>query len=454
MALRITALLLIHLCFIPAACVVVLQTGRKSRVDWPQSLDRPPLRPAPSCARILVVSSYPAGVGHRVIALALALNAAKAARAMLAVEPSFWKSQRDGDAANEVGEFVRQAFGFVDGRLLSTEQLGAETASPRDERGGAPIQTQWGALRWASKHGIVEHTLNATVAADSCGIIALLETGWKACVDGWRAVWVPSEGVRRGWCTGAPSMEGALTAARPLIQALFAPYLRTYLQRQRSGSPATGAASSKQRSDLPPELSGSGSRTAHDHSSDSNADPRPSAVTLSVVWHIRLGDIQVEAGGALALRERMQSLAAAAAATQLRHLVLSETHFDASHPVFGVFYNTPGFAFQPLTGLSVADSFLRLTTADVLIHTGSSFATAAALAAPTGQVYLYSAPKEEPGSLDSGVYRVYRIAGESCIPWQVNGSLSPLDARTLTDQLRRRTEDVARGGVQLGEFPN
>jgi hypothetical protein len=95
-------------------------------------------------------------------------------------------------------------------------------------------------------------------------------------------------------------------------------------------------------------------------------------------------------------------------------------------------YRIKIFVFESLRG-NVEDVFMRLATPDILVHTGSSFASAAAAVATSSQIYLYSEPKE--GGIASPAYRVYFLEGPNCFYWQHNGSLTANQASKLSLQM-------------------
>ena len=65
-------------------------------------------------------------------------------------------------------------------------------------------------------------------------------------------------------------------------------------------------------------------------------------------------------------------------------------------------------------------TFKYLAAADMLVHTGSSFAVAAGTVADTSQVFLYSRPKET-AFLHDDYYNAYYLNG--CVPIQIDGSI-------------------------------
>ena len=71
--------------------------------------------------------------------------------------------------------------------------------------------------------------------------------------------------------------------------------------------------------------------------------------------------------------------------------------------------------------MDVADTFLHLRGADVLVHTGSSFVAAAAISAPGPQVYFQSPPKEAA----FGAYAHATQALQAALHVTDTGRLSP-----------------------------
>jgi hypothetical protein len=106
---------------------------------------------------------------------------------------------------------------------------------------------------------------------------------------------------------------------------------------------------------------------------------------LAVVWHVRCGDIVVDRGPEYFAR--VHALIAASGADHQDYVFWQGC--NASFP----------FLLQLLPSAIVVDSdadtaLLHMRAADVLVHSGSSFTSSAALAAPGPQLYFQSPPKE------------------------------------------------------------
>ena len=108
---------------------------------------------------------------------------------------------------------------------------------------------------------------------------------------------------------------------------------------------------------------------------------------LAVAWHLRCGDVVL-----VRLPEFFAGVRAAVAA--------------AGVPLRDYLFREPCAEFDFLRGLmpdaevvtaGVAETVRHLAAADVLVHTGSSLASAAALVAAGPQLYVQSPPKEGPG---------------------------------------------------------
>jgi hypothetical protein len=180
----------------------------------------------------------------------------------------------------------------------------------------------------------------------------------------------------------------------------------------------------------------------------------------TVVTHITLTD-----GG----RERFRRLAAAVSigigacnAAEVRHFILCERPIQRDDPVFAELFSLPGLARSEndriseggstppsvLWDMGPDESFAYLAGADVLMHTGSSFAVAAATVADPTQVFVYSPPKEttswakEAGGRleDDDSYKVYRLEGST--PAQADGTVLDRDMASFKARVSARTNGV------------
>ena len=122
---------------------------------------------------------------------------------------------------------------------------------------------------------------------------------------------------------------------------------------------------------------------------------------LSVAWHVRCGDIVVARGP-----EYFEGV----------HALIAASGVDHQHYVFWQGCNATFFFLRQIlpsaiiVDVDVDSAFQHMKGADVLVHSGSSFPSSAALAAPNPQLYFQSPPKEARWGGDSKVTYALRAA--------------------------------------------
>ena len=160
---------------------------------------------------------------------------------------------------------------------------------------------------------------------------------------------------------------------------------------------------------------------------------------LSVAWHVRCGDIVVDRGpgyfaGILAL--------------------IASSGVDHQHYVFWQGCNaTFSYLRQVLPSAVIVDAdadaaFRHMRGADVLVHSGSSFASSAALAAPAPQLYFQSPPKETRWGGDSKVTYALRAA----VNVGADGLLEPFQSFAVDAAARAAASASASGDGSGGEL--
>jgi hypothetical protein len=413
--------------------------------------------PDPACPNLFVITSDPGGVGHRMGALAFGIAAAEAAGAAVVLDDALWEAERqqggglgylrtllgldmflsarelglglarEGDGDNKRAQDPPQSAKSLRSTLLMPKSSSA-VPSWRDDFTAPSFVTRWGSLLSAPPS-----TLEAAAhaARSTCGAVFRVRSGsGGACT-------FPDSGDT-GWCFQA--FHGGFQAARAVLRTLYA---RTEYSRRpltRFGVEAAGGGDASPLRRRPPYL--------------------------VVAWHIRNGDITLTDGG----RERFRRLAAAVSigveacnAVEVRHFILCERPIQRDDPVFSDLFSLPGLARSSendrisggastppsvLWDMEPDESFAYLAGADVLVHTGSSFAVAAATVADPTQVFVYSPPKEtaswakEAGGRleDDDSYKVYRLEGST--PAQADGTVLDRDMASFKAQVRARANRV------------
>lgn len=359
-------------------------------------LQLPPFSSGACCKRAVLASTDLGGIGHRILAFALALDLANRTDAALVLDPSFFIP----GLADRVYPYLRLLTGLD--RFVTLLEL-------REESSGAArsFSTPWGRLQLKETATLEEaaHTL-----ASSCDVMVKAETGdGNSCRD--------SVTGRRDWCLSI-GVPGALQRVRSLLRTLYV-----------SGpAPLIGL----------PFFTTDCSR-------------------LRVAWHIRHGDISLHqneeywqrlhasVNGALrqadALLLTKDGSEITAASTRdddadagIDHYIFSEEPIEAGSGTFSFLYQLPGFRFTNVHGGEAEQILMHLAAADVLVLSGSSLpVVAAALADPEGQVSLFAAPKESQQPRD-GPYRMLLLDGQLEI--QPDGSLSADDVQALAQRVR------------------
>jgi hypothetical protein len=421
--------------------------------------------PDPACPNLFVITSDPGGVGHRMGALAFGIAAAEAAGAAVVLDDALWEAERqqggglgylrtllgldmflsarelglglarEGDGGSNISQdpspAVESGVSAQTAKSLRSTLLTPKSSSAvpswREDFTAPSFVTRWGSLLSAPPS-----TLEAAAhaARSACGAVFRVRSGsGGACT-------FPDSGDT-GWCFQA--FHGGFQAARAVLRTLYA---RTEYSRRpltRFGVEAAGGG---------------------------DASPLRRPPYLVVAWHIRNGDITLTDGG----RERFRRLTAAVSigvgacnAAEVRHFILCERPIQRDDPVFADLFSLPGLARSSendrisggastppfvLWDMEPDESFAYLAGADVLVHTGSSFAVAAATVADPTQVFVYSPPKEtaswakEAGGRleDDDSYKVYRLEGN--IPAQADGTMRDTDMASFKARVRARAKGV------------
>jgi hypothetical protein len=159
---------------------------------------------------------------------------------------------------------------------------------------------------------------------------------------------------------------------------------------------------------------------------------------LVVAWHVRYGDITLYPDRA-AWVQLVNSVQLCTSHVKTQDFFFSERPISQEDSIFGFLFEIEGFKFTYVPGLSAADTFKYLSAADMLVHTGSSFVSAAGSVADSSQVFVYSRPKET-AALNDAYYWAY-FQNEN-IPAQLNGTFHDDDlARCrlrVTNRLKAR----------------
>jgi hypothetical protein len=374
-------LVLVLMCLWLPILLPAVQAPLSLRQRWRKPLVLFP--PRKECPNFLIVTSDAAGVGHRLGSIALAIALAGDSGAALVLDNALWLAPRSGpNIAPEDFEAFGDMF-MLPEHFLTAQELGF-TFNQQDALGtehnfwASSFATPWGQVRPAV-FPRVEATLEAV--RRSCGLVSVLPTGHGAC----ESPDVPGEPT---YCLSV--VQGGFERAASVIRALYA----------RS---ALAVEPVPQFSALPPG-------------------------TLAIAWHIRNGDI-VLAHQSAALSALIAQVLILTVHLPVQHFVVSEHPIAPTSLDFGFLFKLPGFSFHLIHGLHFSRAFAVLAAADVLVHTGSSFALAAAAAADASQVFLMMLPKEA-AQLGDRAYNVYRLS--KGLPVQRNGSLLPEDAQEFS----------------------
>lgn len=344
----------------------------------------------PACPNALLVTSDNAGLGHRISAIAVAIAISKGSKGALILDDSLWNTPRGvkGESMTFLKTLLRlEAF-------FSAKEMKIAHDFKRgfDGKFTVPVvETPQGTLRTVGPLPNQSCEDSIEMVKSGCNQVVLLPTGQP---------FTCREGTERVWCL--EDVPGAYDTSRAILSNLYAssPLRRRHiLGKRRDGS-------------------------------------------LVVAWHLRNDDIKLHNGtNSAAYFANVHSAlerASKAAGIPLAHYMVCEQAFSKSDKDYGHLYSIPGFTFQQLVRRSIADSFLFLVEADVLVTTGSSFANSAALLAPAGQVVLFSMPKESK-TIGDRAYRTYRLA--HAVGLRKDGSVSEGDIGMLTTKIMKRAAD-------------
>jgi hypothetical protein len=318
--------------------------------------------PDPACPNFLIVTSEPGGLGHRAGAIAIALSLAAETGASIVLDDGLWHDAR-----------YNQSLGYIYNLLglnsfLSTRDLGfvfskgpsAHTYKFSEES----YLTPWGRV-YPTYFNFVEQAIDAV--KNACFTVTLIPTGHSAC-----------------------SRLGSPHYCFEIVPRFF--------DRSRSILSALYARSQNHHKNIFPHF---------------NKDE------FVVAWHIRYGDIIIRPD-IFAWKILINDVQKCTSSIKTKHLIFSETPITPEDAIFGFLYKIQDFSFTVLDKMSSELTFKYLVAADMLIHTGSSFASAAGAVADISQVFLYSRPKET-AVLHDDYYNAYYLNG--CVPVQTNGSI-------------------------------
>jgi hypothetical protein len=371
-------------------------SGGTSEVPGPVILDedvfeRPPFAPLPGCPNFLVVSSTFAGMGHRLMAVAVALKLSRDTSAALVMDANLWAG-----GSPEHGE----GYGFLQSLLsppfLSTTDFGLSIDKEGMFTNQRQFESRWGVLLPSITES-VDHA--AMVAPDGCRNIIMFQTGHPRCTD-------PATGIRV-FCA----------YVQPYYYAAAKPYMRrVYEKSPLFGKPLT-------EFQLPRDA-------------------------LVVLWHIRNDDIKLHAREVDFFRVLREGVLAGLGGLSARHYVLSQYPIGEGDPNFGFLHTlgsgsngTPQFTF--LAGVGVEASLLHMVAVDVLVHTGSSFSLSAALISHPTQVHVYCAPKESK-EMGDAAYLGYLM--DDMVPVQLGGDVLEADQQRMVALTARRLKHRQAGG--------
>lgn len=378
----------------------------RSMHSWAH-LQTPPFAAESCCRRAIVASTDTGGVGHRILAFALALDLANRTNAALVLDSSFF-----------MPGFADRVYPYL--RLLMSLDRFVTLLELREESNGAArsFATPWGSLQFRETETLEDAARDLT---STCGSMVTAKAGsGNSCRDS-------ATGVK-DWCMSI-GVPGALQRARSTLRSLY-----LYGPAPRIGLPFFTASRDCSR--------------------------------LRVAWHIRHGDIsllqseaywqRLHAAVDSALRSSALQLQPSSGSKRtaghdhdddedagVDHYIFSERPIEAEGGPFAFLYRLPGFRFTNVHGGEAEQILMHLAAADVLVQSGSSLpVVAAALADPDAQVSLFAAPKESKQPRD-GPYRMLLLDGQLEIG--PDGSLTPEDIQSLALRVKAlRSPDAAR----------
>lgn len=352
--------------------------------DW--IFRRPPFAPNLSCPNVFLFRTTAGGLGHRMAGLAVAITGAiRTGAAVLIDRHTLYEVERSIDDMTGYA-FLEALFGLdsfhsIDGRLVNFSPPTAPMASP------------WGMALTPIDVGNGDVFRSEAAARKGCGQLFAYDSGGPACAE--------------TYCVFA--MGGALDGAVGVTRALYA--AGSYARRPVPGFQSAYAAT-----------------------------PR----ALTVAWHIRNGDYRANENATFYTNLR-RAVDVGLRGLPAQHFVFSQNPINdgiAAHG-FGFLATDPTFhgTVFPVVA-SMADDFNHLVRADVLVHSGSSWAYAATLASPESQVRLFCPPKEV--GMGSPVSRDFYWVNGS-IPVSADGTVNSEHADVLAQLLRQRYAEVVAG---------
>jgi hypothetical protein len=351
------------------------------------------LQPSQTCPTFLIVTTQPGGLGHRFISLAIAisfvLRASSNATLILDVEYFSQGRIQGGEsldfAVNLLGlQSILTSYDidvfFRDGSKISDTTTFTETL----------FETRWGFVRPVAFDSVEDAIVRTS---SMCGIVSLLP-----CDTGCR-----HDDGTSSWC--AASEHAEIASARPLLSQLFA--------TQGNSNPSNLRSHAFHSQFLEP-------------------------YRFNVVWHVRNDDIILSSGPESISRTiDIVTVSLIKAGVVGHHWIISQNPIENFDQNFGIFHSHPGFNATFLTSLSTTDAFLHLAYADILIHSGSSFALSAAIVAHSSQVFLYGQPKESTHFKDHA-WRAQYLPG--CVPILPDGSFTNDDTSRLIELIKTRAK--------------
>lgn len=343
-----------------------------------QSMLLPPFTVRPQCPNWFIVQSADAGIGHRMTAVifGIALGLQTGTGIML-----------DDQLLQQARSFDSESYPW----MLDAFNLNAFPLAKAD----AGVVFDWNhnpLWSWDRGFGVLgEMTVQKAVrhGNTSCNQLIPLRTGHVACESATGVQWCQSGGISR-----------AFEVARPLMSGLY--------------------------------NIGKFARKPLVHFGEVVNAKQPS---LAVVWHVRNDDIKLHGGDVDFWTKLVRSVLQGLKGVRAHHYILSQFPISTTDEYFGFLHSLPGFQWTPIL-TDVATAFYHLAAADVLVHSGSSFALVAGIAAAPSQVSVYVSPKES-ARIGDEAYMTYWLDGSVVV--QLNGTIMPADVHVLRQAAEHRS---------------
>uniref|UniRef100_A0A0G4FN74 Uncharacterized protein n=1 Tax=Chromera velia CCMP2878 TaxID=1169474 RepID=A0A0G4FN74_9ALVE len=368
----------------------------------------------PQCPRAVIFLPVAVGLGHQLTALSVAMDLAIRTRSTLVLSTSVFDTVEEGWMKKHTSHspygWIRELFRPFPNSTALTAQF------PRLEFVEARNRT----------HAVAE------LMGRECSVV------------------VESRGAMENWCDGlwcTTNSPGLLASTQCLLRALWTRALED--GRIQTTHAAAAAPSSSSSASAPVSLNElSGCRAFCNER------------ILSVAWHVRRGDINLQYDTAFyPTVKRVLGAAASRFGYTARSFAFTnfEDHSDPrvwtvedmQRAIGGVGEKGEGRKdllwwsswLDGVSGDVLVGNFEMLhdlghiTNADVLVSGGSSFAYIAAVLANASQVHVYSTPKESP-FLHSGAWLTYRSKG--AVPVSRDGLMTEMVRRIFYDRVERR----------------